>query len=503
MNILQRRLSPIVMIGAVVVVLIVIVGGVFLVRRLTRESSTSMMAPVMSADELAAMNAMIGPQNGSPSVEVTNQVSVNGEVMVASAYSAGPGFIVIHADDNGSIGESVGQRALDSGWNYNISVPVNTMAATPTFYAMLHADTGEIGVYEFGAVEGADEPVSMDEDIIAPSFAVDIVYATDQFVTDNQVTIASVTMQAEGWLVIHAGDADSYGDVLGVTHVDAGTSTNVVVDLAEEELTAMLWPVLHEDTNAGGEFEFSTVEGADEPVIINEEAAATPIWTVPHIRVSDQVLIHGDGIPTEDAAPALVVASVLSDGPGFLAVHGETDDTYGEVIGYTAVPAGLSTNISIAVDADKLSRRVWPILYEDTSIEGEFAFGTVEDADEPVIINPPITVVPSLRFQDQRLDHNRVYLSRVVMDAPGWLAIHGSDNGNVGPVIAVYPLLAGSNVGIFVTVDPARTGDLVFPMLHYDTDQMGIFENSSLRNPDAPVFVRGEIMYGRINLMGE
>jgi hypothetical protein len=58
----------------------------------------------------------------------------------------------------------VGVAPLAPGLNTNIMVEIDLDsvegAATDQVFPMLHYDTGEAGVYEFGTVEGADGPVS-------------------------------------------------------------------------------------------------------------------------------------------------------------------------------------------------------------------------------------------------------------------------------------------------------------------------------------------------------
>src|SRR5690606_14939937 len=129
-----------------------------------------------------------------PSVSVSDQVSLDGSILVTSAYSDGPGFIVIHMDNGeGAPGPVIGNAPLNPGQNFNIRVQIDATQATPTLFAMLHADTGEVGVYEFGTVEGADGPVrDAAGNVITPSFKVDLIQADDQLISDNSVTINSV-----------------------------------------------------------------------------------------------------------------------------------------------------------------------------------------------------------------------------------------------------------------------------------------------------------------------
>jgi hypothetical protein len=143
-------------------------------------------------------------QSGTPSVSVSNQILLNGSVMMDSVFSAGPGFVVIHVDNNGQPGRVAGFAPVAPGWTYNLEAPINASIATPTLYAMLHVDDGEVGKYEFDGQSGIDNPVIVDGQVVTPPFQVNIISAQDQFVSGDTVTIASVTVQQDGWLVIHS-----------------------------------------------------------------------------------------------------------------------------------------------------------------------------------------------------------------------------------------------------------------------------------------------------------
>jgi hypothetical protein len=98
---------------------------------------------------------------------------------------------------------------------------------------MLHTDTGEVGVYEFGTVDGADGPVRDGEgNVITPPFNIDAIYAHDQLLGDgNTVTMAAVVTQVDGWLVVHQSIDGAPGPVAGVAAVSAGNKERPHRDL--------------------------------------------------------------------------------------------------------------------------------------------------------------------------------------------------------------------------------------------------------------------------------
>jgi len=104
------------------------------------------------------------------SVTVEDQEVMDGTVTVAKVVSEGPGWIVIHADDDGP-GPVIGQAAVSAGENSDVQVEIDTDAATETLYAMLHVDAGEEGTYEF---PGDDAPVTVDGEIVVKPFTVEM-----------------------------------------------------------------------------------------------------------------------------------------------------------------------------------------------------------------------------------------------------------------------------------------------------------------------------------------
>lgn len=463
---------------------------------------------------LAALTfaAPVRAQDTTPSVTVTDQFIQNNRVFINSVYSAGPGFMVIHSEDpTGGPGPVIGNEAVAQGWTYNLEVKIDPTQATPTLYAMLHVDDNTVGVYEFGQIGGADAPALVNGEMVTPAFKAEIINADDQFVQNNQVVIASVTTQQAGFIVVHSGNVDTFGNTLGQAAVPAGTSTNITVPITAEGQTPVLWPMLHVDTGAVGTYEFGTVEGADPPVFVNDTMATLPIWTVPHMRVSNQLALAGDGQPVSASAFTLRVDSVLSEGPGFMVIHQETDNTFGPVAGFAPVPAGLTKDLVVELNAERVTYRMWPMLHTDTGVVGTYEFGQVEGADPPVLINDqvltfPINAGPGLVLVDQEAEAGSaagkvvITVNEATIDQPGWIAIHSNDNGNPGPVLGVTQLHRGSNKNVTVEIDGTAAGTLVMPMLHYDTGAVGVYEFGTVEGADPPVLVGGTIIMGPLNL---
>lgn len=459
-------------------------------------------------------------QSDSPTIAVSDQVS-SGSVIVDMVYSDGPGFVVIRNDNGrGAPGVVLGETAVGPGWSVNVPVALDTGAATGKLFAALHTDDNTAGTFDFGKIGGADAPVSG----VIQEFSAPIIQMDDQFVAeDGSVTAGTIIIDTVGWLVIHSDNNGAPGPVLGQTALVAGRNRNVSVALSTDGLTPVVWPMLHVDDGEVGTYEFGTVEGADAPVFANGNVATMPIWTEPHVRMDDQIAIPGDANKAADAAaPTVVVKSVLSKGPGFLVVHQDNNGSFGGVAGYAPVTDGLNTDVEVTLDQGDVTTVLWPMLHVDTGVEGTYEFGTVEGADGPVVdsagnvVTFPIQVAPTLVMSDQELVPGRqtiqngvlapadatIMIDEALIDAPGWIAIHSSVDNAPGPVIATYPLHAGVNSNAVIALDPTEAGTQVFPMLHYDTGEPGVYEFGAVEGADAPVFVNEAVVVAPLGLGG-
>lgn len=428
----------------------------------------------------------------TPSVTVADQVVTNGQIVVGPVVSDGPGWMVIHADNGeGGIGPVIGFAAVADGETETVSVSVDPAQVTSTVYAMLHTDTGEEGVYEFGEVEGADGPVVVDGAPIAPPLTVELIDVHPQSIADGTVTVQTVVISVDGWLVIHADSGEgSPGPVVGFAPVSAGNNSNITVDLDGME-TRMLFPMLHVDTGEVGTYEFGQVEGADGPVRAGERVAVTGVTTGPQMIVPDQTV-------TDSVTAPLVV----SDGPGWLVIHAASEEgSPGPVIGYAAVSEGVNTDVVVEIDAEGLTRVVFPMLHVDTGEEGVYEFGEVEGADGPVRVGEnvlvfPIDAGPSIVYNGT-LNENVLTVEEAFIDVPGWLVIHADNGeGSPGPVIGWTALDAGTTFNVEVELDADGITETVFPMLHADTGEAGVYEFGDVEGADGPVQAFGAVVTG-------
>lgn len=111
-------------------------------------------------------------------VEVADQSVTDGAVTVASVTAEQAGFIVIHranAAGNGLlVPSSVGHTAVSVGANTDVQVTLEeSVRDGDKLFAMLHVDSNNNGVYEFGpGSTDVDTPVTVNGNVVVKPFTV-------------------------------------------------------------------------------------------------------------------------------------------------------------------------------------------------------------------------------------------------------------------------------------------------------------------------------------------
>jgi len=116
-----------------------------------------------------AIDSSLGVLRYIPSVSVRDQLLLANSVVIDQVVSDGPGWIVIHADNDGAPGAVIGFSALANGLNSNVQVLIDESLSTDVLFAMLHIDEGELSAYEF---PGADLPATRDGSVVMEAFSI-------------------------------------------------------------------------------------------------------------------------------------------------------------------------------------------------------------------------------------------------------------------------------------------------------------------------------------------
>lgn len=432
----------------------------------------------------------------TPSITVREQVISANSLTIDEVISDDFGFIVIHAQNaEGNIGAVIGLALIHAGVNQNIIVDLDMINVTASLYARLHYDTEPYGDFQFGQVDDADMPVTLNDEAVGAEFDVIVISIHDQFVDPdnfNRIVVDIASAQNDAWLVAHAENADgSIGDVLGHTFLPAGVAQDIPI-LLSGDVTATIFVLLHEDTSAPERYEFGENNTADIPILIDDLPALTEISTVPTIRFNNQLAIGSDLTRSNDEFVPVVVNSVLSEGATWLVIYANTDNAQSEVIGFAPVQHGYNHRVIVQVPQASINYQLFAMLHEDTNEALVYEFDDVEDADLPVLregkpIIASAIVVPYIN-EIATLNRNSLTIHGATIDTTGWLVIYQDNtDGETGEVIAYAPLNTGYNPTITVEIPSEQLENAMIAMLHYDSRPVGIYDLST----DSPLIFEG------------
>ncbi|MGM0576558.1 MAG: DUF7282 domain-containing protein [Myxococcota bacterium] len=412
------------------------------------------------------------------------------EIVVSQVVSDGPGWVVIHADDGGEPGDILGQLAVSDGVSEDLTLVFDEdFTDGQVLHAMLHADGGTVGDFE---PEGPDTPVvDQNGETVSATFTVTVEGAVTPSVTvddqtadpADQVVVAEVVSDGPGWMVIHEDDGGAPGDVVGFEAVDDGTNTDVTVTLDRDAVDGeTLYAMLHIDAGTVGTYEFP---GDDGPVLVDGSPIAPPFVVTVDDGVTPSVTVDDQ---TADPADQVVVAEVVSDGPGWMVIHEDDGGAPGDVVGFEAVDDGTNTDVTVTLDRDAVDgETLYAMLHIDAGTVGTYEF---PGDDGPVLVDgspiaPPFVVTvddgvtPSVTATDQTLEgvSTIVTVDAATSDGPGWMVIHEDDGGAPGDVIGHAALTDGTNEAVEVVLDrPAADGETLYAMLHTDAGTIGTYE---------------------------
>jgi plastocyanin len=325
------------------------------------------------------------------SVSVSDQaISDEGTVVIEKVVSQTPGWLVVHADADGSPGPVIGHAEIERGENTDIEVSVEPARLTDQLYAMLHVDAGSPGEYEF---PGDDAPARNDDGaVVVRPFAAyrNAVQVSDQeLAAGDTVVIDRVVSRTPGWLVVHAEADGAPGPVIGHSSVDLGENMNVEVSLDPMMLTSTLFAMLHVDEGGAGEYEFP---GDDAPARDSHgDVAVTPFTlTANAVSVKDQSLGEGSMVRID---------RVLSKAPGWLVVHADDGGKPGMILGHAAVDAGETSDLEVELSPEGITGTLYAMLHVDEGTPGEFEFPG--GADLPAEDSNGDIVTPSFMISDE------------------------------------------------------------------------------------------------------
>lgn len=364
----------------------------------------------------------------------------------------------------------------------------------------------------------------------------------DQQYDGTTVIIADVVSDGPGWIAIHRQDNGLVGPPIGFAPVKDGDNRNVAVKINPSQATQVMYAMLHTDEGTVGKYEFP---GPDVPVMFNGQMIAPAFKAALQNDVSNltpAIVINSQNVSNGK----VTVAEVDSPGPAWIAIHIQGPDGQpGKDIGFTAVKAGVSKNLTVTVDQASVTPIMFGMLHKDAGEIGTYEFPgpdvpldvngqmmasafRTDGSTQPIstsqptmsstmgmspaqptasatnvatmiMVTPAPNIVSSVKVSDQQLMDGMVMVDDVVSQGPGWIVIYTTDaNGQPGEPIGHTAVKEGDNRNVMVQIDPAKAKGSLYAQLHLDQGKVGTFE---FPGPDAPLMIGVQMISGKFNLL--
>jgi len=448
---------------------------------------------------------MMEPDMPTGMLTVSDQTISQNTIVVSNVNLDQNGWLVVHASEEDApvvpaiISDPV---MVEAGENSDIEIPITNfenLSEDANVWVMLHTDDGEMGVYEFDGANGLDNPITTEEgeivmteiEISAPS-----VTADNQAVSENMVTIEEVNAAVDGWIVIHEDDGNGKpGAVLGQTFVEAGTNSDVMVDLGNATFSGgeMLYPMLHIESPADGEYGFP--DNGDGPEVFGENVIVVGFETEApsgSISAEDQI-VQGNTI---------TVSELTVNATAWVVVHASNANNDGpqvpEIISTPVqLEAGTNTDVEIQInESNPLNGGdvIYIMLHTENGIIGEYEFDGANGFDGPITTQDITIEAPAGEFtaSNQTVSQTQVMVESITVSQPSWVVVH-RDNGNgsfVAPGIISEPvaLEAGTTENVAISFNEELTdGETLWIMLHNDNGIIGSYEFDGGNGLDLPI----------------
>ncbi|MCR9131045.1 MAG: hypothetical protein NXI08_00640 [bacterium] len=237
-----------------------------------------------------------------------------------------------------------------------------------------------------------------------------------------------------------------------------------------------------EDNSTGGNME--------EPPVTTE------------VMASNQGTVGGNQVTIE---------TVTAAQDGWIVIHRSNATNDGpqvpEIIGKTMVDAGENSNVMIQLEEGVSNQEtLWAMLHIDTGTIGEYEFDGQNGFDVPVTVNENIVMSsfritqtnPEIMVQNQ-VNKGNIFTLDVNAAEAGWIVIHASNADNTGPkipeIIGKTAINEGINENVEISVEgEISAGDMLYPMMHFDTGTIGEYEFDGQNGFDGPVLDGQEIV---------
>jgi|GEM_PF-476340 hypothetical protein len=294
--------------------------------------------------------------------------------------------------------------------------------------------------------------------------------ADQPLATDGLLIVERVITLAPGWVVVYTDEDGAPSEILGFTPVSTGESNDVTVEIDPYLATPQLHLLLHADEGQPKEFEFP---GLDDPFRDDQGPVSTTFTVeidvlVPELNVADQEV---------DTEGQVVINRVVSDGPGWIAIHADQAGEPGPIIGQTPLMAGENQGVVVSFNWREATPQLHAVLYTD---DGEMGIFEAPNPDRPVLVSGipvrvafGVTLPPDVFVLNQPIVNDQVVIERVLVNGPAWLTIFTDVDGQPNLIIGQSLLESGVNTGIVVPVDGSAATPILHVVLYEDNEPIG------------------------------
>jgi len=331
----------------------------------------------------------------------------------------------------------------------------------------------------------------------------------DQAALNGTVMISSAVIPQAGWLVIHAVVNGQPGPTVGIAPLQAGQNQNVSVMIDALGATPQLMAELHQDTGTTGMYEFDVKPDTDLPVTQNGQPVQAG-FQIAGIAAFPQMILNNTA----------TIGSVITSQPAQVVITTDNNGQLGTVLGSVQVPAGTTPGVKVPLNSPLQAQTLWailstggassgaatPLMINNTPVSVSFQNATTPQI--VTVLGTPInaTNIPQLNVVSATglgIDVNgSLQVSNVIAPSAGWVEVHADSGGHPGKMLGMINIPQGQSSNITVplnakmvpAVAPTTLPASVWPMLHVDDGQPGVYEYLMVPGVDVPVVVNGSVL---------
>lgn len=342
-------------------------------------------APWLEAGQAVAAEFAIDIRVTRPEITIADQELLDdGLLQVESVYAINPGWLLIHADADGAVGDLLGFTAVKTGPNENLTVPIQWRQATPTLHAVLYEDRERTNQLDYP--EG-DLPVIVNGQPVIDAFNVTLppdIFILDQPVIDGQIVVDRVISNGPGWLVVYYDDGGLPGLIIGSAPLADGLNELVEVTIIDSAVTDQLHLQIHDDEEPIGEFNFP---GADNPRMYHGRLPATTTF----LTNSGNYLLAKDQVVEDET---VTMPLIVLEEPAWLVIRNGSEPEAGTILGRTWLPAGINRDaaVELALDPELAYEALVAVLHTDAEELEQFEYPN--GGDQPLEYNGRVIYAP-------------------------------------------------------------------------------------------------------------